>query len=196
MSDKIEQKYVAYMDSENPSEEFLSSLTVRLKEEEKRVRAKKKNAIKIRVASITAAGIAACAAVVLAISTAKSPALPVDKTTLDYAGTVNVSALDAKPLDILGDLSEITAKELAKRLDESLDELLVSESNNFVNAQNVDEKKRRELIEKLSSATETTAAPIGKQCCYMAVFEGEEIVKFSVYENGVVTINGSAMRFQ
>ena len=193
MSDKIKQKYVSYMNGENPNEEFLSSLTERLKQEERHVRPKKKLFI---IRGAIAAGIAACIAVPLAILLAKAPALPIDKTTLDYAGSVNVSALDAKPLGNLGELSEITAKELANQMNASLSELLESESNSFVDAGNVDEEKRREIIEKLSNAEETTAAPEGNQTCYMAIFEDGEIVKFSVFANGVVAINGSAKRFR
>ena len=196
MSDNIKKKYVSYMNGENPSEEFLAALSDTLKAEEKRVRAKKKSAVKIRVISIAAAGIAACAAVPIAFSLLKAPALPVDKATLDYAGSVNVSALDAKPLGNLGDLSEITAKALANQMNASLSELLESETNSFVDAENVDGENRREIIEKLSNAEETTAAPEGKHTCYMAIFEDGEIVKFSVFANGVVTINGSAMRFK
>lgn len=196
MSDNIKQKYVSYMNGENPSDEFLAALSDTLKAEEKRVRAKKKSAVKIRVISIAAAGIAACAAVPIAISLAKAPVLPVDKTTLDYAGSVNVSALDAKPLGNLGDLSEITAKALAKQMTASLSELLESDSNSFVDAKNVDGENLGELIGKLSAAEETNAAPEGNQNRYMAVFEDGEIVKFSVFANGVVTINGSAKRFK
>ena len=196
MSDNIKQKYVSYMNGENPSDEFLAALSDTLKAEEKRVRAKKKSAVKIRVISIAAAGIAACAAVPIAISLLKAPALPIDKSTLDYAGSVNVSALDAKPLGNLGELSEITAKELANQLNASLSELLESETNSFVDARNVDGEKRRELIGKLSAAEETSAVPEGKQNRYMAVFEDGQIVKFSVFANGIVTINGSAKRFK
>lgn len=191
MSDKIKQKYISYMNEENPSEEFLSSLTERLKLEEKRVRPKKNPFV---ISGAIAAGIAACIAVPLAISLNRAP-LPVEKAPLDYAGTVNASAIDAKPLENLGDFSEITAKTLSERICGSLSELLESESNGFVDAKNVDEKKRRELIEKLAAAVETNETPSGKQTFYMAVFEDGEIVKFSVFENGVVTINGSAKRF-
>ena len=196
MSDNIKQKYVSYMNGENPSDEFLAVLSDTLKAEEKRVRAKKKSAVKIRVISIAAAGIAACAAVPIAFSLLKAPALPIDKSTLDYAGSVNVSALDAKPLGNLGELSEITAKELANQLNASLSELLESETNSFVDARNVDGEKRRELIGKLSAAEETSAAPEGEKNRYMAVFEDGQIVKFSVFANGIVTINGSANRFK
>ncbi|MCI7691958.1 MAG: hypothetical protein MSR67_06175 [Oscillospiraceae bacterium] len=196
MSDNIKQKYVSYMNGENPSDEFLAALSDTLKAEEKRVRAKKKSAVKIRVISIAAAGIAACAAVPIAISLLKAPAQPIDKSTLDYAGSVNVSALDAKPLGNLGELSEITAKELANQLNASLSELLESETNSFVDARNVDGEKRLELIGKLSAAEETSAVPEGEQNRYMAVFEDGQIVKFSVFANGIVTINGSAMRFK
>ena len=196
MSDNIKQKYVSYMNGENPSDEFLAALSDTLKAEEKRVRAKKKSAVKIRVISIAAAGIAACAAVPIAISLLKAPALPIDKSTLDYAGSVNVSALDAKPLGNLGELSEITAKELANQLNASLSELLESDTNSFVDARNVDGEKRRELIGKLSAAEETSAAPEGEQNRYMAVFEDGQIVKFSVFAHGIVTINGYAKRFK
>lgn len=195
MSDKIKQKYVSYMDGENPSEEFLSSLTERLKKEEKRVREKKKSALKIRVISIAAAGIAACAAVPIALSLTKTPAVHIEKPIDNLAGTVNSSAISSKPLENLADFSEITAKELANLLRNNLSELLESETNNFVNAANVDGEKCRELIGKLSSAEETNESPAGKESCYMAVFNDGKIVKFRVSENGVITINGSAKRF-
>lgn len=195
MSDNIKKSYNLYMNSEEPSAEFLASLTAKLKQEEERVRTRKKKMFFVRTITIAAACAAVCAAVPLAIHFTKPPVSVDEKPYFGQTDFVNTSSFDSKPLDF-AEKKKLNAENLANLLNSSLSELFVSENEIFVDAPTASKSEIQELVAKLSSAKETSDFAQGKKTCYMAVFGDGAIVKFSVFENGVVVIKGTEKNFQ
>ncbi|MGN0701450.1 MAG: hypothetical protein ACI4J8_10690 [Oscillospiraceae bacterium] len=195
MSDNIKKSYVSYMDGEKPSEEFLSSLAVKLKAEEKRVRARKRTALIIRSVSAAAACLVVCIAVPLALKHMQPTVPVIDEQPHNPAGTINSSVLDTRPLESADSTAELNSAVLAGRLESSLSELSVSDSNRFVGAPTVEGEELSALIAQLYAAKETSAAPEGALKWYMAVFDDNTVVKFTVSENGIIEIKGTEKFF-
>lgn len=195
-NDNIKKLYNSYMDKQGPSEEFLSSLTERLKQEQEQeqkspaknidISHKQKRSRIIRIITAVAACVAICCALPFVLSQGKSdvdvseePKTPGALTSIVVTDKIEVPDMDL----------QMTAVSLAEKLESSLSELLESDKNYFVGEEAVSGEKLDELISKLKS-DKAASKPEGKKLWYMAVFNDGSVIKFAVYENGAVTIKG------
>lgn len=207
MTDKIKQDYVEHMNSIKPDSRFLASLQETLEQEQKNLRERKRIRL-IRTVCAAAAclalGIGIFAAVSISRNTPEIIGGPQDSSAsgdmINHGAAANSSVIDTVPVKniswIPDDLRELPlTKALALRLENSLEELSVSGENRFVDADTVSGQELSGIIEKLNAAESAAASPEGEVKYYMAVFEDMTAAKFSIAENGVISISGSEENF-
>lgn len=208
MADNFKKDYAEYINQIKPDSKFLSSLQETLEQEEKKHKANKRIRLMSKIC-----GAAACVVIGAGVFTviginlrtpditdSKQSGTSVGENISNHGASANISAIDTVPINNIGWLTEElkeqpVAKALAQRLKSSLKELKKSDSNSFVDSQILAQQDREELISRLERAAETETASAGTAEYYMAVFDDMTVAKFSVWENGVIVINGSEKFF-
>lgn len=207
MSDKLKKEYNEYMNQIGPGKDFLVSLQDTLHREEKAANSRRRFRL-IKQLSAVAAGILLCTGIIFAVNIIRHNSesqtgnpgnsnnhgeVIKQGETAGISGTDSVNDYNW----ITDDLKEYPLpKALSARLTASLDDLFVSDTNRFVDAPKAGTEEISEIADRLDSATETDITPEGTPKYYMAVFDDMTLVKFSIAENGVISINGTEKYFR
>lgn len=205
MSDKIQSDYTEYMKKAEPSEEFLSQLVQTLEDEQARPK-------RTGLRRPGAAPAAACLVLILGLSAAlymqhrqeapaEGNASSMPEEINNYAATMPDEDIRTTPFSGGGWRDGIPSDEsaplaLARKLSLSLDYLVCSNENRFVDAETVDGATAAQIAELLRSAEPVGGEGSGQRIYYMAVFTDGTIAKFNITDDGCIEIDGDNTVYQ
>lgn len=200
MSDNIKADYKKYAENVQPSEEFLSRLTVTLEKEQ----AKQKSRNIMRFVPIASA--AACLVLAVGIGavaigrTQNSPLTSnpddtvISSDVTPQFGTNSTISENSKPFVNVswyeGDAAEGLNVILAQKLTSELDYLSYNTENKFVDCERADEAAVSDISQKLLSGKPSSESPEGDTVYYMAVFKDGKVAKFSITGGRLAVIAG------